>query len=125
MATRVDLCERGLATKGMAPIINWRARLPATTTKANRLSGDFCEMAMSSAPSKGSDNIANALVHRIQPTTRRYNYGAQIFTGALEIVIDDHKIVLRPATHLLARTIQAAANGFVGILSAIAQALLD
>ena len=39
MATRVGLWERGLATSGMAPVINCRARRAATTTNANLLSG--------------------------------------------------------------------------------------
>src|SRR5574340_1749149 len=57
--------------------------------------------------------------------TRSQRDGLHLAAGALEIVVDDRKIVARKLEHFLPRAFQAAVNFVLGILPAGAYALFD
>ena len=109
----------------MAPSINWRARRPATTTYANRLSGGCVETVIVLTASKSIENLSHSLVAVVAAAARGQDDGTKIVAGPVEVIVDHDKIVLGPAGHFLPGPLQPPPDGFLGILAAGAQSLLD
>src|ERR1019366_2042800 len=120
-ATRVGLWDRGFEIRGVAPIINCLARRAATTTNANLLSGAWLSTVMRSSPSKRFQNLACAFTQTVAKTTCSHCDRLYFASGALDVIIDHKKIILRVTLDFLPGPVEPSLNRFLGILTAGAQ----
>src|SRR6201987_900128 len=124
-AMRVVFRACGLSTSGRPPIINCRARLAATTTYANWLSGASRETAISRSASKRLQNFSNSLFVPRHPATRPERDRLSFPSGAFEVVIYHRKVVAAVVQHLLSRPLEAPRDFIFGSLAARPNAVFE
>src|SRR5262249_23046386 len=125
-AIRVAFWVLKFSTSGGAPAISCRARLAASTTYANWLSGAFVCTVISVLPSKRCQKFFHAVPPTQAATAQSRNNGLPLYSGSLHVLVHNTKVVvLAESRDLLARFRQPPPNLFVGILSATTQAPLQ
>src|SRR6185437_8463136 len=124
-ATRVYLLFFGLSINGRPPAMSCRARRATSTTYENLLSGGWVETAMNRLSSKGIQNSLNAFAILSSSATRAQRNGAHGVARLLEVLIDDHVIVIHVVLHFQAGAIETAGDFIVVVLAAGADALFQ
>src|SRR5450432_4029569 len=123
---RVAFCVLGFSTSGGAPAMICLARLAASTTYANWLSGAFVSTVISVFPPKRCQKFFHSILTPRFCTTQRCYDGLHFASCPFDIVIHYAKIViLSKLGDFIAGFRQAPGDFFVRILAPQAQSPLQ
>src|SRR6185437_503082 len=124
-ATRVYLLFFGLSINGRPPAMSCRARRATSTTYENLLSGGWLETAMNRLSSKGFQNSLNAFAVLSSPATCAQRNSPHVLASLLEVLIDDHVIVIHVVLHFQAGAVETPGDFLIVVLAARANAFFE